>query len=91
MDEFAEARPLRALAVASLSLGLLSLLLFWWFPFGLILSAAGLVLGLFCWAVGVHGGALGERFGLGGVILCAASVAIGLALGWGTYVRLWGL
>ena len=45
MDPYAEYTRRRGLAMASAGLGFLSLLVFWWFPFGVVLSVAGLVLG----------------------------------------------
>lgn len=91
MDSHGEFTRLRGLAMASAGLGFLSLVLFWCFPFGFVLSVSGLLVGAVCWALGVRGGARGERFSMGGVVLSAAGLGVNLAMGWGTYLRVFGL
>ena len=62
---------LRGMATASLCLGLWSNLVFWWYPFGLLVAVVAVVLGLFTLAIGVRAGRDGENLALGGVILGA--------------------
>ena len=90
MDPYAEYTRRRGLAMASAGLGFLSLILFWWFPFGVMLGVAGLVFGGLCWAAGIRGGARGERYSLGGLIMSGAGLSIGLAVGCGTFIRVFG-
>jgi len=65
--------PVNGVAVASVGLGFFSMLVFWWFPFGLILSTAGLVIGSSCLALKIRGGRNGENFALIGTVLCSIS------------------
>jgi hypothetical protein len=70
----------RGLGAASLSLGLLGLALFWWVPFGLILSAAGLGLGLLGWGLAAWNGASGSPLSVGGAALSAAAFGLNLVV-----------
>jgi len=70
---------LRGASIASVSLGFFSLAVFWWYPFSLILSSIGLVIGLICLARGVRG-IYGENFALIGTTLCGMVVGIVLTL-----------
>ena len=86
--------PMRGVAVASVSLGFFSNIVFWWYPFGLILASVGLVLGLFALATGIRGGIRGERIELAGVGLCAFALTNALLVGqvlryidWNQWVR----
>ncbi len=87
MDPPAEPTTARALGAAGLALGLFALAVAWWFPFGLILAAAGLPLGL----IGCAARPRGDRIAPLGTAVCAAALGATLFLGWGTYVRLFGL
>jgi hypothetical protein len=77
------------LVVASVALGLFSLAVIWWFPITAFFSGTGLVLGLVGMVNGIRG-PHGERFGLGGVILCGYSLACSLFLmfGWQYFTAL---
>jgi len=87
MDAHTETTEARGISAAAFGLGLFSALTFWWFPFGVILGAAGLVLGLLGRALAPRD----WRVALGGAALSAVGLGAGLASGWGTYVRLFGL
>lgn len=68
--------PVSGIAVASVSLGFFSMLVFWWKPFGLCLAAVGLVLGLINLAIGNKGGLRGENLALVGTLLCGFSLGL---------------
>ncbi len=70
----------RGIAVASISLGFFSMVVFFWHPFSTCLSAVGLTLGVISLLRGVRGGLHGERLALGGTALCAVSLSITLTL-----------
>jgi hypothetical protein len=59
---------IKGLAGASVCLGFLSMILFWWFPHGLVLACAGFVLGVISMLLGVRGGNEGENFALTGTL-----------------------
>ena len=80
---------LRGMATASVSLGFFSLCVFWWFPFTLVISSAGLALGLICLALRVPGGLRGENLAMVGVALCSISVGVAITLTQGIYLYLW--
>jgi hypothetical protein len=90
VDPYAAHTRLRGLAVAAAGLGFLSLVLFWWFPIGAVLGVAGLISGSVCWTAGIRGGARGERYSLGGLILSGAGLGVSLAVGCGTFYRVFG-
>jgi hypothetical protein len=64
----------RGAAVASVGLGFFAMVVFWWYPFGLILSSVGFLIGLFCVIRNVRG-LHGENTALIGMTLCAIDVA----------------
>jgi hypothetical protein len=71
----------RGIATASFSLGLWGALVFWWYPFGMLLAALGVVFGLIALALGFRarvGGREGENLALVGVL--TGSVGVGLSL-----------
>jgi hypothetical protein len=69
----------RDLGIFSLILGCLGLAFFWWTPFGMILSLAGLTLGVVAWdAAPVRSGSLGWL--IGGTLLSAAALALNLII-----------
>jgi hypothetical protein len=72
--------PTNGIAVASVSLGFFSLVVFWWHPFSSFLAGTGLVLGLVSLLVGIRGGRWGENLALIGTGLCAFSLTIVLTL-----------
>ena len=63
----------RGAAVASVGIGFFSMVVFWWYPFGLILSLVGFLIGLFCVVRNVRG-LHGENMGLIGMTLCAINL-----------------
>lgn len=67
------------IAGASIGLGYWSSIVFWWYPFGLILATVGLALGTFALARGIRG-PRGENFALIGVAICSASLSVTLTL-----------
>jgi hypothetical protein len=79
------------LAAASFGLGTFSLLTSWLFPFGLLLGAAGVVAGVAAGVLGFRAGDTGEWFALGGLLMSAAGLGVSVALGWGTYLRVFGV
>jgi hypothetical protein len=64
----------RGLAVSSFCLGFLGATLFWEFPHGATIAAAGLLFGLLSLARGVRGGAYGEPLSLIGVGLSGMAI-----------------
>ncbi|MBX9626782.1 MAG: hypothetical protein K2X82_23475 [Gemmataceae bacterium] len=82
--------PTSGIAVASVSLGYFSMLVFWWKPFGLLLAAVGLLLGLVSLAVGNRGGLRNENLALTGTLICAFSLGVINALYWGVLYVMWG-
>jgi len=79
---------LRGASVASVSLGFFSLVVFWWHPFALVLSAIGLLIGLICLARGVKG-LYGENFALLGTSLCGIVLSIILTLTQVLHYAIW--
>jgi hypothetical protein len=67
------------MAGASIGMGFFSGIVFWWYPFGPILAAVGLILGLVTMVRGDRG-PRGENFPLAGVALCATSLSISFTL-----------
>ena len=67
------------MAGASIGLGFFSSIVFWWYPFGPILAAVGLILGLITMFRGVRG-PRGENTPLIGVSLCAVSLTVSFTL-----------
>jgi hypothetical protein len=80
----------RGIAAASVALGYFSLIVFFWKPFGMLLGAVGLTLGLVSVAIGNRGGLRGENVALAGVGICAVSLSITTALYWGVGFMTWG-
>jgi hypothetical protein len=62
----------RGLATASVGLGFFSMVVFWWYPFGLMLASAGLFFGLVCLGLRVRGRE-GQNMALVGATLSALS------------------
>ncbi len=63
--------------IASIVFGLVGLVFFWWFPFGAVLSLAGLVIGLFGWFT-VSGRASPVGLMIAGTVISAAALALEL-------------
>jgi hypothetical protein len=66
---------LRGMGVVSFSLGFFSLIVFWWFPFGLCLASAGLIFGTIAFLSKVKVGD-GDNLAFVGPIVCATSISI---------------
>lgn len=81
--------PMNGVAVASVSLGFFSLVVFWWYPFGLILSSVGLLIGISCLALRIRGGLRGENLALIGTTLCAISFTVILTLTQALHYMVW--
>ena len=79
---------LRGLSIASVSLGFWSLVVFWWFPYSLMISSAGLALGLFCLLMKVRG-IRGENYALVGTCFSFISLSVILTLTQGLHYLLW--
>jgi len=73
MQPIQRTAPVNGVAVAPVGLGFFSMVVFWWYPFGLILSCVGLIIGISCLCWGVRGGRRGENFALLGTIFCLIS------------------
>ncbi len=74
--------PVRALGVSSMALGFFSLVVFWWFPFSLILASVGLTFGIIAYLLGVKVGDY-DNLAVIGPLLCSLSVGVGLTLRFG--------
>jgi hypothetical protein len=68
--------PTRGIAVASVSLGYLSMVVFWWYPFSLELASVGFILGVVSMLIGLRGGIRGENLALVGTCLCGFSLSV---------------
>jgi hypothetical protein len=73
-------------AGAAVVLGLVSLAVCWWFPFGAILGGVGAALGLLGWCIGPAT----ER-ALVGTGLAACGAGAGVLLAWDYWHRVFGL
>lgn len=73
---------LRGMGVVSFSLGFFSILVFWWFPFGLCLATAGFIFGSIAYLRGVRVGD-GDNLAFVGPLLCAISLSIGITYRFG--------
>ena len=79
----------RAIATCAMTLGIWSVLVFWWYPFGLILSSVGLLIGLSCLALKIRGGLRGENLALIGTTLCAISFTVIITLTEALHFMMW--
>ena len=70
--------PVRGLAVASFGMSFFALLVFWWIPFGFLLSAAATTLGLLSILLGVRTPARGLYYALGGIAVSAITATSSL-------------
>lgn len=72
--------PTNGVAVASVSLGFFSMVVFFWHPFSTVLASVGLLLGVGSLAAGLKGGGRGENLALVGTLLCAWNLTVVLTL-----------
>jgi hypothetical protein len=70
---------LQGLALASWVFGVLGGVLYWWVPAGMVLSLAGLILGLFGWLIAPRG-ARGVGLVLSGLVVSIAALALDLTI-----------
>ncbi|MCE9531789.1 MAG: hypothetical protein K8T89_11800 [Planctomycetes bacterium] len=80
---------LRGIAVASVGMGFFSLVVFWWYPFALILSSVGLLLALICIAFKIRGGLHGENLAVIGATICSMSAGTIITLTQILHVMMW--
>ncbi len=83
-----ESSELRGMATFSVGCGFWTMVVFWWYPYSLIVSASGFVIALFTLALGVRG-RNGENLPLIGATLCAISLTIILTITQGLHILLW--
>ena len=65
---------MRGLATSSFCLACWANLVFWWYPFGIMVAVLSLVFGVVTLALGVRSGRHGENLALGGVILSIIAI-----------------
>ena len=70
----------RGFATASFSLGFWGTCVFWWYPFGLLLCAIGLLVGLIASVLGIRAGKDGENIALLGIIFSTVGLGLSLAV-----------
>ena len=70
--------PVRGLAVASFGLSFFALLVFWWIPFGFLLSAAATTLAIVSIILGVRTVARGLYYALGGILVSGIAATTAL-------------
>jgi hypothetical protein len=75
------------LGISSLVLGFFGLVFFWLVPLGIILSAAGIPLGIAGWVAAHRGVRGGMAFAIGGTVLCIIALLIGIDLASGGLTR----
>lgn len=88
--------PTNGIAVASVSLGFFSLVVFFWHPFSTVLAAVGFTLGVASLVAGIKGGLRNENLALVGTLICGTSLGIVLTLNqflryvqWDTFPWMW--
>ncbi len=69
---------IRGLAVVSFSMAFFAMLVFWWIPFGFLLSGAASFLAILSIALGVRTPARGLYYPLGGLLLAGTSMTAAL-------------
>ncbi len=73
--------PTRGFAVASVSLGYFSMIVFFWKPFGMILASVGFTLGVIALLMGNRGSLRGEgNMAWIGTLICVFSLSITTAV-----------
>ena len=70
--------PVRGLAVASFGMSFFALLVFWWIPFGFLLSVAATTLGLASILLGIRTPARGLYYALGGITVSGIAATTAL-------------
>src|SRR5262249_32281422 len=68
--------PTNGIAVASVSLGFFSMVVFFWHPFSTVLAAVGFLLGVGSLVAGLRGGLRNENLALIGTLICATSLGL---------------
>jgi hypothetical protein len=76
----ATARDLHGLGISSIALGFLGLVFCWLEPLGIVLSLAGLLVGIFGWALASRRGGRAYRLAVGGTALSAVALVTDLLL-----------
>ncbi len=79
---------LRGAATVSIGLGFFSMVIFWWYPFALLISSAGFLIGSFCLLRKVRG-YRGENLPLIGTTLCAIVVSVIITLTQLLHIATW--
>lgn len=87
-SEMSQTPVLSGVATASVGLGFFSMVVFWWYPFSLILSSVGFVLGLICLARKVRSHS-GDNIALIGTSLCAIAAGTIITLTQVLHVLTW--
>jgi hypothetical protein len=72
-------QKLRGLSFSSITLGVVGGLCYWWVPFGMVLSTAGLVLGFIDW-VSTRRRSLDHRLSVFGVVISAATLILDIVI-----------
>lgn len=70
--------PVRGLAVASFGMSFFALLVFWWIPFGFLLSVAATTLAILSILLGVRTKARGLYYALGGILIAGTAATSAL-------------
>ena len=87
MDEATKfSAPVRGLAVASAGMGFFSMCVYWWFPFGMCLGVAALILATISCILGVRGSTLGDHLGILGGAFAMSTLGVGLTVYRGFHV-----
>jgi hypothetical protein len=68
----------RGLAVASFGMSFFALLVFWWIPFGFLLSVAATTLGIASILLGIRSPARGLYYALGGITVSGIAATTAL-------------
>jgi hypothetical protein len=74
------------LAAGAIVFGLVSLAVCWWFPFGPILGAVGVAMGIAAWTIGTD-----REQSAVGLIVAAIGAGTGMLLAWDYWRRMVGL
>jgi len=69
-------RNLNGLGMTAIALGFFGLAFFWFVPFGMVISLAGLVIGLIGWLLARPRGGLAVRYALGGMALSLMALVV---------------
>ncbi|HMF17963.1 MAG TPA: hypothetical protein VKE98_12190 [Gemmataceae bacterium] len=84
MDTKIQPVKLRRLSISSIVLGIVGGLFFWWVPFGMVVSMAGLTVGFVDW-VSARRRSLDFRLSIAGMLISAATLALDIIIalnGW---------